>query len=57
MCNIATDVLFSKFGVLKLGMSCVVYSHKDRLGKMWTYNFAGGSEFHLLLQDAEGSEF
>ena len=56
MCNIAADVLFSKLSVLKLGMSCVVYSHNDRLGRMWTYNFAGGSEFQLLLQDAKGSE-
>jgi hypothetical protein len=40
-----------------MGTSCVVCNHKRRLGRMWSYNFAGKSEFCLLLQDAEGLEF
>jgi hypothetical protein len=33
----------------KMATSCVVYNHK--------HNFAGKSEFRLLLQDAEGVDF
>ena len=39
----------------KFGTSCV-YNHKHKLGRMWIYNFAGESEFRLLLQDAKGLE-
>jgi hypothetical protein len=36
-------------------VSSIIVSH--RLGRMWSWNFVGKSEFRLLLQDAKGSEF
>jgi hypothetical protein len=40
-----------------MGTSCVVGDHKIRFGRIWNKNFAGKSEFHLLLQGTEGLEF
>ena len=34
--DVRNGVLFSEFGVLKLGTSCVVYNHNHTLGRMWT---------------------
>jgi len=44
-------VLFSELDMLKLGTSCVVCNRNHTLGRMWTQNFSGKSEFRLLVQN------
>jgi hypothetical protein len=51
--DVSNGVLFSELNVLNLGTSCVIYNHNHTLGRMWTSDFAGKSEFRLLLQNAK----
>ena len=48
--------MFAELAALELGTLCVACNHDDRLGRLWTENFADESGFHLLLQDAVGLE-
>jgi hypothetical protein len=49
-------VLCAEWAVLELGTLCVACNHDDKLGRMWTENFADENGFRLLLQDAKGLE-